>query len=158
MGLSPEERARSPTSTYDREGGIEMSRSRREFLLAAGRLMIALPVGWSVAGAVAGCGSSSSASGSCSNAGKLVTTGTSLVLTSSCDASHTHDFTLMTTELSAPAAAGVMRDTSIDTFDNHAHTVTLSQAELTMIEGGATVTKTTTPTNGHEHTYMFRKA
>ena len=135
-----------------------MSRSRREFLFAAGRLMIALPVGWSIAGAVSGCGSSSSASGSCANADKLVTMGTGLVLTSSCDASHTHDFTLMTTELSAPPANGVVRDTSIDPFDNHSHSVTLSQAELTMIEGGATVTKATTPTNGHQHTYMFRKA
>jgi hypothetical protein len=136
-----------------------MSGTRREFLSAAGRLLIALPVGWSIGGVVAGCGSGSSATAAgCSNAGKLVTNGTSLVFTSSCDASHTHDFTLMTSELSAPAAAGVMRDTSIDTFDNHAHTVTLTQAELTMIEGGATVTKASTPTNGHEHTYMFRKA
>jgi hypothetical protein len=132
-----------------------MSGTRRQFLMAAGRVMIALPIGWSIAG----CGSSSSASGSaCSNADKLVTMGTSLVFTSSCDSSHTHDFTLMTTELSAPAAAGVMRDTSIDPFDNHAHTVTLTQAELTTIEGGATVTKASTPTNGHQHTYMFRKA
>lgn len=131
-----------------------MKGSRREFLVAAGRLMIALPVGWSIAG----CGSSGSSGGACANAGKLATSGTSLVFTSSCDASHTHDFMLMTTELSAPAAGGVMRDTSIDTFDNHKHTVTLSEAELTMIEGGATVTKASTPTNGHDHTYMFRKA
>lgn len=136
-----------------------MSRSRREFLLAAGRVIVALPIGWSIAGAVAGCGgSSSSANGPCDNAGKLATMGTSLVFTSSCDTGHTHDFTLMTTELSAPAATGIMRDTSIDTFDNHLHSVTLSQAELTMIEGGATVTKATTPTNGHQHTYSFRKA
>ena len=131
-----------------------MSASRREFLFAAGRLMIVLPVGWSIAG----CGNGSSTSGGCGNAGKLATSGSSLVFTSSCDASHTHDFTLMTTELSAPAATGIVRDTSIDTFDNHSHSVTLSQAELMMIESGATVTKATTPTNGHEHTYMFRKA
>jgi hypothetical protein len=115
--------------------------------------LIALPAGW----AIAGCGSSSAAGG-CANAGKLATSGTTLVFTSSCDVSHTHDFTLMTTELSSPAAGGVMRDTSIDTFDNHSHMVTLTQAELTMIEGGATVTKASTPTNGHDHTYMFRKA
>jgi hypothetical protein len=133
-----------------------MKVSRREFLVAAGRLMIALPAGW----AIAGCGSSSSnaTAGGCADAGKLASSGTSLVFTSSCDASHTHDFTLMTTELSAPAASGVMRDTSIDTFDNHKHTVTLTEAELAMIQGGATVTKASTPTNGHDHTYMFRKA
>jgi hypothetical protein len=135
-------------------GGDDMKASRRQFLVAAGRLMVALPVGWSIAG----CGSSGSTAGGCANAGKLATSGTSLVFTSSCDSSHTHDFTLMTTELSAPAAGGVMRDTSIDTFDNHSHNVTLTQAELTMIEGGATVTKATTPTNGHEHTYSFKKA
>src|SRR5436305_7500479 len=112
-----------------------MSATRREFLVAAGRLMIALPVGWSIAGTVAGCGSGST-SGGCANAGKLVTSGTNLVFTSSCDAAHTHDFTLMTTELSAPPAAGVMRDTSIDTVDNHSHVVTLSQADLTAIQGG----------------------
>ena len=132
-----------------------MGGSRREFLLAAGRLMIALPVGWSIAGAVAGCGSGSA---SCGNAGKLVTTGTSLVFTSSCDGSHTHDFTLMTTELSAPPAAGVMRTTSVDTVDNHFHGITLSQAELTTIESGTPVTKTSTSVNQHTHTYIFRKA
>lgn len=135
-----------------------MRRSRREFLVAAGRVIVALPIGWSIAGSVAGCGSASSGNNACANAGKLVTTGASLVFTSSCDTGHTHDFTLMTAELSAPAATGVMRDTSIDTFDNHSHVVTLTQAELMMIESGATVSKTTTPTNQHDHTYMFRKA
>ena len=134
-----------------------MHKSRREFLFAAGRLVIALPVGWSIVGAVAGCGSGSS-SGACGNAGKLVTTGTSLVFTSSCDVNHTHDFTLMTTELSAPPASGVMRDTSVDTFDNHFHSVMLSEAELAMIESGTAVTRDTTPTNQHTHTYVFRKA
>jgi hypothetical protein len=132
-----------------------MKGSRREFLVAAGQLLIALPAGW----ALAGCGSSSgSAAAGCANAGKLATSGTSLVFTSSCDETHTHDFTLMTTELSSPPTSGIMRDTSIDPFDNHSHMVTLTQAELTMIEGGATVTKASTPTNGHDHTYMFRKA
>lgn len=139
-----------------------MSGSRREFLVAAGRLMIAVPVGWSILGAAA-CGSPSSAGGnsassSCADAGKLVTTGTSLVFTSSCDINHTHDFTLMTTELTAPPAAGVMRDTSVDTFDNHFHGVTLSQDELTMIESGTPVTKTTSVAGGHTHMYTFRSA
>ena len=132
-----------------------MSKSRREFLVAAGGLMIALPVGWSIAAALPGCGSGS---GNCGNAGKLVTSGASLVFTSSCDASHTHDFTLMTTELSAPPAVGVMRDTSADSFDGHFHAVTLTQADLMTIQGGTPVTKITSVTNQHMHTYMFRKA
>ena len=132
-----------------------MGGTRREFLLAAGRLVIALPVGWSIAGAVAGCGSSG---GGCSNAGKLATSGTSLVLTSSCDGGHTHDFTLMTTELATPPAAGVMRDTSVGTVDNHLHSVTLSQAEMTSIQSGTPVTKTSSSVNQHTHTYIFRKA
>ncbi len=135
-----------------------MSGSRREFLLATGRLMIALPIGWSIASVAAGCGGSSSATGSCDNAGKLVTTGTSLVFTSSCDSSHTHDFTLMTTELSAPPAAGIMRDTSIDPVDSHFHIVTLSQDEMTMIESGTPVTKTTSVAGAHTHMYTFRMA
>ena len=80
------------------------------------------------------------------------------MFTSSCDTDHTHEFTLMTTELSAPPATDLVRDTSIDTFDNHFHTVTLAQAELTMIESGTPVTKTTTVTNAHTHSYTFRKA
>jgi hypothetical protein len=130
-----------------------MNASRRDFLFAAGGLMIALPVGWSIAG----CGSGTTAN-NCANADKLVTSGTSLVFTSSCDLTHTHDFTLMTTELTTPPSAGVMRDTSVDTFDNHMHSVTLTQAELMMIESGTPIMKTTSLVNQHTHTYMFRKA
>ena len=130
-----------------------MNGSRRDFLVAAGRLMVALPVGWSIVG----CGSSTTAN-SCANADKLVTSGASLVFTSSCDLTHTHDFTLMTSELSTPPTAGVMRDSSADPFDNHTHSVTLTQAELMSIAGGTTVMKTTSLVNQHTHTYMFRKA
>jgi hypothetical protein len=129
-----------------------MGASRREFLVAAGRLLIVLPAGLSIVA----CGSINSSP--CGNPGRVVTTSTSLTFTSSCDMNHTHDFTLMMTELSTPPAAGIMRNTSVDEFDNHFHSVTLSQADLTTIESGTPVTVTTSVTNEHVHTYIFTNA
>ena len=154
MIVSARVRGGVAATSYD----LRMSHSRRTFLFAAGRLLVALPVGWSLAGCGGSTTSGSPAADKCANAGGLVTTGSTLVFTSSCDITHTHDFTLMASELTAPPAAGLQRNTSVDDFDGHLHSVTLTEAELAMIESGATVTKTTSAASAHTHTYMFRKA
>jgi len=133
-----------------------MERSRREFLLNAGRLVVALPVGVSLLGAI-GCGNQSGQADACSNAGRLTAAGAGLTFTSSCDFDHTHDFALMLTELSAPPAAGITRDTSEVEEDHHLHSVALTAAELAQIQSGMTVMKTSSSSLNHTHTYAFKK-
>jgi hypothetical protein len=133
-----------------------MATSRRSFLIATGKLIVLLPAGYAFASTV-GCGSSNSGGGegSCGIAGRVIDNGTTLVVTSECVGSHTHDFTIQDADLGTPPASGVSGETS--TTESHTHTVTLTEADLAAIEAGTTVTKASGTTEGHTHNFAFTK-
>jgi hypothetical protein len=126
-----------------------MSKTRREVLRD---LFVVLPIGWVVV--QAGC-SSSSDDEDCADANKLVTTATAITVTSVCN-EHTHDFTIMMTDLATPPAAGVSGNTSAYVDDGHVHTMALTTADLSNIQAGMTVTKTSGSALGHTHDFNFR--
>jgi hypothetical protein len=129
-----------------------MSQTRRQFLVDAGRVALWLPAGWIlVQAACTGEGSDE-----CGNADAVATTATTVTVTSSCAMGHTHDFTVQVTDLQMPPSAGVSGQ-STPYEDGHVHSVELTGAELGQIEAGATLTKTSGATNGHVHTFAFRK-
>ena len=76
---------------------------------------------------------------------------------STSDNSHTHTLCVLTTDLTSPPAAGVNYTTSLDS--GHTHHVPLTAANLTTINGGQSVTVTSTsdvdPINNAAHTHMF---
>ncbi len=77
--------------------------------------------------------------------------------TSSISQSHAHTLCVPTTDLTSPPAAGMTYTTS--TTSEHAHTVTLTAAQLRDIEAGLIVTVESSsvvdPENGAAHTHTF---
>lgn len=131
--------------------------TRREFFTSVGRLVVLLPAG---AALVAACGSSTS-NADCASADTVMTTGAALIVVSTCNGAgsgHTHDFTVMATDLATPPAAGVSSNTSPYDDDQHVHTVALTQANLQAIQAGQTVAITSGTTLTHSHVFNFRKA
>ncbi len=123
---------------------------RREFLIRSvngGSLLLILPVGWTVAG----CGGGGYGPGTTN-----VTTGNSLLFTSSVVGGHSHDFNIDMVDLMQPPAAGIADNTS--TSSNHMHTVSLSASELSQIKAGQTITKDTSTMLSHLHTFQFSLA
>ncbi len=114
---------------------------RRQFVVQVGSLVILLP-----ATAWLSCGGSSSPGGGDQ---------TALTFTSSTDSGHSHTYQIMTSELSNPPTAGISKETSL--VSGHTHVVAITQAELQAIQNGQTVTKTSTASSGHTHTFQFRK-
>jgi hypothetical protein len=132
--------------------------SRRRFFSHVGRLVVLVPAGYAVL-VGAGCGTSPTAD--CAAVDTVMSTGAALIVVSSCagaNAGHSHDFTIMNTDLATPPAAGVNGNTSPYDDDQHVHTVALTQAELQSIQAGGTVTKTSGTTVNHSHDFRFRKA
>ncbi len=130
--------------------------TRRDFFTKAGRLVVLLPVGASL---IAACGSSPNAD--CTTANTAMSTGAALIVTSSCagaGAGHDHDFTIQNSDLSTPPAAGVSGNSSPYDDDQHVHTVSITQAQLQMIQAGQTVSITSGSTLGHTHTFDFKLA
>jgi hypothetical protein len=125
-----------------------MSKTRREVLRD---VFVVLPVGWVLL--QAGC--SSSSGDDCADANKLVSTATAITVTSVCN-EHTHDFTIMMTDLATPPAAGVSGNTSAYVDDGHVHTMALTSTDLANIQAGMTVTKTSGSALGHTHDFNFR--
>ena len=80
-----------------------MSKTRREVLRD---VFVVLPLGWVVM--QAGCSSSSV---DCADANKLVSTATAITVTSVCN-EHTHDFTVMMTDLANIQAGMTVTKTS----------------------------------------------
>jgi len=78
-----------------------------------------------------------------------------LTFISSTDSGHNHTYQIMMSELTNPPTAGVNRQTSL--ASGHTHVVAITQAELQSIQNGQTVTKTSTTSAGHTHTFQFRK-
>jgi hypothetical protein len=130
------------------------SLSRRDFFTHVGRLVVLLPAGAALVAAA--CGTDTPAA--CTDAGNLTVTATEITVTSSCASSHVHDFSILDTTLQNPPGAGVSGLSSADPFDQHVHTVALTQADLQMIQSGGTVTVTSGVTGTHTHDFEFRKA
>jgi uncharacterized membrane protein YgcG len=124
---------------------------RREFLVKSARsgwVLLMLPVGWTVAS----CGSDNNASPPpTANA-----SGAALQFMSDVVGGHSHDFSITLADLTTPPAAGLTDSTTVSL--GHVHAVTLTQAELSQIQSGATVTKETSLVQGHLHTFAFSLA
>src|SRR3569833_3365808 len=97
-----------------------MSKTRRELLRD---MLIALPAGWVLV--QTGCAGDSNSD--CAVADKLVATATAITVTSVCN-EHTHDFTIMKSDLTTPPTTGVMDNTSAYNDDGHVHTMALAGA------------------------------
>jgi len=78
----------------------------------------------------------------------------SMVFTSSSDQGHNHTITIQKTEIQAPPAGGISRQTSAN---GHTHTFTMSEAELTTVRNGTAVVVTTADSNGHSHRFTIQK-
>src|SRR5215510_3071102 len=114
---------------------------RRRFIVQVGSFVILLPAsGW------LSCGGSSTPGGGDQ---------TALTFTSSTDDGHNHTYQIMMSELANPPTAGINRQTSL--AGGHTHAVAITQAELQSIQSGQTVTKVSTTSSGHSHTFQFRK-
>ncbi len=120
--------------------------TRRELFFDSLRLIVVFPL-------AAAC--TSDTASSCPHANEVTTTAMTMTVTSSCNGGHTHDFDVMTADLSSPPAAGVMGESTADPKDGHTHTVALSMAELQQIQAGSAVTKTSGVTLSHTHTFTF---
>jgi hypothetical protein len=93
----------------------------------------------------------------CATAGAVASSATAITVTSSCDGEHTHDFTIMNTDLVTPPATGVAGNTTAYE-GGHVHTIALTAAELAQIQGGTTVSKVSGSAEAHTHMFDFRKA
>jgi hypothetical protein len=78
----------------------------------------------------------------------------SRTFTSSNDQGHTHNITIQKTEIEAPPASGISRQTSAS---GHTHTFTMNQVELTTVKNGTAVVVTTSDSNGHTHNFTIQK-
>jgi hypothetical protein len=117
--------------------------TRRQLLARGATLFVLVPV--------VGCSSSSDppppSGGSCSGT----------IALSSKDALHTHTVCILNSDMATPPAGGVMYTTSDE--GGHTHKIMLSQANLTSLGGGQTVTTTSSndvdQINGVAHTHTF---
>jgi hypothetical protein len=118
---------------------METMLTRRALLAQSTVLLLLVPV----ASAVAACGTSGGSSASASSCDGIFETST---VTNA----HTHTLCVPTTDLTNAPSAGVTYTTSVS--DGHDHTVVLTQAQLQSIDGGQSVTVTTSSPNPHNFT------
>ena len=78
------------------------------------------------------------------------------VWTSTAVENHTHEFTILLSDLGAPPASGLDGNTSAT--EGHTHLVMLTQDQVKTIASGGTVAVTTSTANGHAHDFSFSKA
>jgi hypothetical protein len=83
--------------------------------------------------------------------------------TSSVDDGHTHTVCVPSTDLANPPSAGATYTTSPPesggmVISGALHTVTLTAAQLSMIEGGQSLTVTTSTDGGHNHQFVLTMA
>jgi hypothetical protein len=123
--------------------------SRREFLSAAGRVIVMVPAGMAL-GVIACDGGSDE----CDNEGDVDEQDDRIVYTSKCGSGHTHDFTVMRAVLSEPPDDG-LRGQTTSYEGKHSHTVELSADDLAMIASGMTVTKRSSLDAAHRHSFEF---
>lgn len=113
---------------------------RREFLIRAGMLVMAVPLGK----ALAACGDGG-------GTGK-----TAYRFTSSETVGHNHALDLEFTLLESPPSGGVDDETSAST--GHTHRVTLTAQEVATLRDGGTVEAETSLVNDHRHDFTLRLA
>lgn len=132
--------------------------SRREFLSRATVTLLLVPV-------TAACSSSSGSGAGPAPDGGEDDGGTCMGLdpTSSVDLGHTHTVCVPSTDLASPPAAGATYTTSPPEANGVViagalHTITLTAAQLSMIEAGQSLTVTTTTNGGHDHQFVLTMA
>jgi hypothetical protein len=112
--------------------------TRRE-LLSQSTVLLLVPLA-GVSGACSSGSGGSSSNSSCDG----------VFETSTVTNNHTHTLCVPSTDLSSPPSSGMTYTTSFD--DGHSHTVTLTQAQLTTISDGGSVTVTTSSPAPHDFT------
>jgi hypothetical protein len=121
---------------------------RREFLTAAGRVVLVLPA----AAFLASCGGSSS--GMNDSGG-----GSGLTVTSSSALGHSHNLFVPADDVDNPPDSGVTLSTSSSSaygIGSHSHMVALSNDQLTTIMNGGTVSVDTSTFSDHHHSFTIR--
>jgi|HubBroStandDraft_1064217.scaffolds.fasta_scaffold431974_1 hypothetical protein len=118
--------------------------NRRMFLSHATTTLLLIPIV-----AVAACGGGSSPNGENTGCPGVDTVSTVV------DA-HTHSVCVLTSDLTAPPAAGATYTST--TALGHSHTITLTAAQLSSINSGQSVTVTSSSVEGHTHDFAIVKA
>ena len=124
---------------------------RRKFIIKAGQ---AFPV---VAGAlyVVGCDSySDDGSGNGNGNGNGGNGTMTIVANSTVNSGHSHRIEFPEGDLTSSSAKSYRSTSS----GGHTHSVVLSQAQLTTIEGGGSVTVTSSNDSGHTHQFTFTRS
>jgi hypothetical protein len=129
---------------------MENTLTRRELLSKSTVLLLMVPV----AGGALACSTSNNSSSSVIQASDDASACDGILEISTVTNDHDHNLCVPTTDLTAPPAAGVTYTTSFN--DGHDHTVALTQAQLTSIEGGTAVTVTTS--SPYPHNFTISKA
>jgi hypothetical protein len=116
--------------------------TRREFTVESALAMLA-----GVTITISGCGDDNN--NPTTNSTSIASDKTGTVST---DAGHTHTGAVIT---AAQLTAGNAITLTLTGTTTHTHTVALSQAELSQINGGTRVSKTSSTDNAHSHTVTF---
>jgi hypothetical protein len=112
--------------------------NRREFVSEATIAFLLVPI--------AACGSSGGTTpGSASDCSGVTST-------SSVAFGHTHTVCVLETDLTSPPGGGVTYTTS---GPDPTHTIALSAPQLTMMNGGQSVTVSTSTNGGHNHQFVL---
>lgn len=139
-------------------------KTRREFLASATTTLLLIPI--------VACSSSSSPSSSPSSPsspGSPFDGGAcdGVESTSSLVSQHTHLLCVPTSDLESPPAGGATYTSSVapdplatgaPDSGAHTHTVTLSQAQLSSVQAGQSVTTTSSISLEHDHTFLIVRA
>ena len=128
--------------------------NRREFLTSAGGSVVTLLL----TPLVGACGSSSTDYGTTSSTGATTPAAScdGAGATSTAVEGHTHTLCVPAADLDHPPATGATYTTSIS--GSHDHAVAFSQAQLTTVLNGGSVTVTTSTVTGHAHDFSVRRA
>ena len=113
--------------------------NRREFVSRATITLLLVPI----AACGAGSGATSGAGG-CSGVSS----------TSSVTLGHTHTVCVLEADLTSPPSGGVTYTTS---GPDPTHTITLTAAQLSSINGGQSITVTTSTSGGHTHQFVLSR-
>lgn len=118
--------------------------NRREFLLVAGGAAAALPL----AAFLAGCGGGGGGTAAVLAPGDFVVPSTSVN-------SHTHNITVRAADLAA--GVQVVYTSTFAGSTPHTHTVTITPAQITDINGGKTDAITSSTDLNHNHEFVIKK-
>lgn len=77
---------------------------------------------------------------------------TTLTVISSYDAGHSHSISILRSLIDTPPSS----DRSLTSTGSHTHVISLSVSDFQTLNTGGTVTKTSSTTNGHSHTFTIK--